>query len=234
MAPEALSIPPASYVLPPLDPPPRTGWDAFDDLRLPGPGKTLLFDVDPDAAPLAQGLLHGLAVGAVAARGHAWIVDASGAGVEAWRLMAAASALGVPARALAERVHVARLPHPGDLLALFERGLPTLAEDESGPRVLLVTGLPEACLDGAMLSTDALALLHECLLRLARLATDQRVAVVLSTSVLSRRATRPLRDLLLERADEAATLRPAAEGGLRVRIPRRGLELRVCPPEPLA
>lgn len=221
LMPEALAFAPASHAthLAWADPPVRSGWDAFDDLRLPRPGKLLLFDVHPDAEPLAERFLLGLLAGGLAAHpaARATLVPATGRPVDVWRLRQAAAALHLPRAALA-RLHVARPPPPHALPALPHEG------------VLLVDRLPEACLARR---ADALHALDDALARLREHARGNRATVLLPTSVLSGRSTKPLRARLLGAADEAIGLHPTPEGVLRVRVPGRGLELRAAPPEPV-
>lgn len=212
--PEALSVNPASFhgwSEVPL----RSGWDAFDDLRLARPGRLLLFDVHPDAEPLADRLMLGLVAGGLATHPAARATVVTAGVVDAWRLLQAASALHLPRTAL-ERVHVAR-PRPADTL-------PELPHEG----VVLVDRLPERCLarrGGALHALDA------SLTRLRAHAADHRATVLLPTGVLSGRSTKPLRSLLLGAADEAIGLHPTPDGTLRVRVPGRGVELRAAPPD---
>ena len=212
---EALTSP-ASFVrhaapFPPLDAPLRAGWGSFDDLRLVRPGRVVLFDVAPPAAPAAARFLADLAD---AAGGGAVVVEAPG--VEAF-----------PAPVLAR---VARPATRGGLLSLLEGPLPDLLASEP-VRVVVVTGLPEACVGVRRRGApEGRTWLAYALGRLREAARAHGVAVVVATSVLSGRPSHALRDLLLEAADEAVALLPGPGGGLRFQVPGRGVAVQAAGP----
>ena len=231
MPPEALAASPASFVHPPswIDVPPRTGWGAFDDLRLLRPGSAVLLDVAPDAQTAAARLVAGFLAGGVAARGRAVLVEAKHAWVDAPLLAEAAEGLGLRPAAVAAGVRVARTPGPARLQALLEEGVPGLLASEP-VGALAVDGLPEAFVWGRRQGLRDRESLARALAWLRAAARLHDVPLLLSTSVLSRRPSRALRSLLLDVVDEAVGLHATVEGGLRVNVPGRGVTLLATPP----
>ena len=236
MPPEALAASPASFSPPHLphahawtDVPPRTGWDGFDDLRLLRPGRAVLFDVAPEAAPAAARLLAGFLAGGVGARGRAVLVEARGAWVDAPLLREAAEGLGLRPAAVVAGVRVARTGGPSRLQALLEEGLPALlAREPAG--ALVAADLPEAHIGGRRQGLHGREDLARALAWLRATARLHDAPLVLSTCALARRPSRALRETLLEAVDEAVALRPTLDGGLRITVPGRGVTLLATPP----
>jgi hypothetical protein len=226
MPPEALAASPASFdhARAWMDVPPRTGWEAFDDLRLLSPGRAALFDVAPEALPAARRLLAGFLAGGVGARGRAVLVEAQAPFVDAPALAEAAEGLGLRPAAVLAGVRVARVREPARLGALLEDGFPGLPAAEPVGAVV-VADLPEAFVAGrrqGLRDRDALSRALAWLKATARL---HDAPLVLATCILSRRPSRALRDALLEAVDEAVSLHPAPPDGLRIRVPGRGVSL---------
>lgn len=242
MPPEALAASPASPFHPhfPLsEPPPRTGWGGFDDLRLLRPGRVALFDAAPDAVPAAARLLAGFLAAGVAARGRAVLVEAKEARIDAPMLAEAAEGLGLRPEGILSGLRVARIGSPSSsspsppsrLAALLEEGLPALLASEP-VGALVAMDLPEAFVVGRRQGLRERETLARGLAWLRAAARLHDVPAVLCTSALARRPSRALRELLLEAVDEAVVLHPTLEGGLRVRVPARGVALLVAPPAP--
>lgn len=197
-----------------IQPPLRSGWTSFDDLRLVRPGRLILFDVAPPAALPASRFLADLL---------------QAAGVEATVVVEAPCV--EPVSGLAEAVsRVARPQTKGGLLSLLEGPLPDLLASEP-VRLVIVTGLPEACVGARRRGApEGRAWLAYALARLRDAARTHNAAVVVVTSALSGRPSHALRDLLREGVDEAVAVLPAASGGLRFVVPARGVAVQAVGP----
>jgi hypothetical protein len=212
-----------------MDVPPRTGWDAFDDLRLLAPGRAVLFDVAPEAAHATRRLLAGFLAGGVGARGRAVLVEAQAPFMDAPLLAEAAEGLGLRPGAVLAGLRVARVPGAARLQMLVEEGLPGLLASEPVGAVV-VADLPEAFILGRRRGLRDREALARALAWLKATARLHDAPLVLATSVLARRPSRALRETLLECVDEAVSLHPAAREGLRIRVPGRGVALLAAPP----
>lgn len=190
-----------------------SGWTSFDDLRLVRAGRLVLFDVAPPAAPAASRFLADL-------------VEAAGA--EASVVVEAPGVEPVPGLAEAVGGRVARPRTKGGLLSMLEGPLPELLASEP-IRLVIVTGLPEACVGARRRGApEGRAWLAYALARLRDAARTHGAAVVVVTSALSGRPSHALRELLREGVDEMVAVLPAAQGGLRFVVPARGVAVQAA------
>lgn len=216
----------ASLPADPLDASLRSGWGAFDDLGLVRPGRVVLLDVAPAAAPAASAFVAGLVVHGVATGRRVLVIEASGSPLDDQALDAAARRIGLPRHLLADGVRVSRPATPRALATLLDEALPAALADDDAAAVL-VLGLPEAFLvPRGRPGAERRARLADALVRLGEVAREAQVPILLATPILTTRASRSVRDLLVEGVDEALCLLagPVAES-LHVRIPHRGVAL---------
>lgn len=194
----------------------RSGWAAFDGLRLVRPGRLLLLDL---GAPQGHRLTLDALAGALATGRQAVVVDGSN-WLDVYRLGEAAQRHGLSRAAALGQVRVARGFTAHQLQSLVEDALPRLLAEE-GAGLVLAPGLPDLYQDEDLDASEARVLLARALATLRAQAQAHATPVLVTNSTLSPHRRTLLRRVLEEGADACLALLPAPHGGLRLKLPDR-------------